>query len=60
MNIKMKRLLSIILTMVYIHQSNIIYLQSIKGIITQTILKKESGIEIDIDKKKANLFYTNQ
>jgi hypothetical protein len=60
MNIKMKRLLSIILTMVYIHQYNIIYLQSIKGIITQTILKKESGIEIDIDKKKANLFYTNQ
>jgi len=42
----MKRLLSIILTMVYIHQYNIIYLQSIKGIITQTILKKNQKLKL--------------
>ena len=50
----MKRLLSIILTMVYIHQYNVIYLQSNNGIIMQTTLKKES--EIDIKKKQILLF----
>ena len=43
--------------MVYIHQYNVIYLQSNNGIIMQTTLKKESEIEIDIDKKKQILFY---